>query len=83
MFTVLGMVAEMERGFIKARQREGIAKAKAKEEKVYKGGKARIDASKVLNLKQAGNGPTAIAREMGISRMQVHRILKADGDNVA
>jgi len=79
--TVLGMVAEMERGFIKARQRDGIAKAKA--EGVYKGGKARIDTSKVLSLRQAGKGPSEIAREMGISRMQVHRILKAEGDNAA
>lgn len=67
----------MERGFIKARQREGIAKAKA--EGVYTGGKARIDAGKVLSLKQTGKGPSEIAREMGISRMQVHRILKAAG----
>ncbi len=39
--TVLGMVAERERGFIKARQRDGIAKAK--EAGVYTGGKSRID----------------------------------------
>lgn len=73
--TVLGMVAEMERGFIKARQRDGIAKAK--EAGVYKGGKRRIDAEKVKLLKTEGKGPTEIAKLLGVSRMQVHRILTA------
>lgn len=73
--TVLGMVAEMERTFLKARQKEGIAKAKA--EGAYKGGKRRIDAAKVAELRAAGKGPTEIAKALGASRMQVHRLLKA------
>lgn len=73
--TVLGMVAEMERGFIKARQRDGIAKAK--EAGVYKGGKRRIDTEKVKKMKTEGKGPTEIAKALGVSRMQVHRILTA------
>lgn len=73
--TVLGMVAEMERGFIKARQREGIEKAKA--EGIYKGGKRRIDAGKVTAMHGEGKGPTEIAKALGVSRMQVHRILTA------
>jgi hypothetical protein len=40
--TVLGMVAEMELGFIKARQRDGIERAKSKGE-VYRGRKPTID----------------------------------------
>jgi DNA invertase Pin-like site-specific DNA recombinase len=71
--TVLGMVAEMERSFIKARQRDGIAKAKA--QGVYKGGTRRIDPAKVRELSAAGSGPTAIAKALGVSRMQVYRIL--------
>src|SRR3954469_3860530 len=39
--TVLGMVAQMERRFIKERQREGIEKAKSVG--VYKGGKRRLN----------------------------------------
>lgn len=73
--TVLGMVAEMERQFIKERQRDGIAAAKLKG--VYKGGKRRIDRDAVKALKAAGKGPTAIAAELGVSRMQVHRLLTA------
>ncbi|MGH0275911.1 recombinase family protein [Sinorhizobium meliloti] len=71
--TVLGMVAQMERRFIKERQREGIARAKANG--VYKGGRPRIDRAAVLNLHQRGAGPAAIARALGCSRMQVYRIL--------
>lgn len=73
--TVLGMVAEMERGFIKARQKEGIERAKAAG--TYKGGKRRIDPEEVIRLRMGGKGPSEIARDLGISRMQVHRITKA------
>jgi DNA invertase Pin-like site-specific DNA recombinase len=71
--TVLGMVAEMELGFIKDRQRTGIEKAKA--EGVYTGGKRRIDRETVLAMKAEGQGPSAIAKALGVSRMQIHRIL--------
>jgi len=72
--TVLGMVAQMERRFIKERQRDGIERAKAAG--VYKGGKARIDQGRVQQLKAEGLGPAAIAREVGCSRMQVYRLLQ-------
>lgn len=71
--TVLGMVAQMERRFIKERQREGIERAKAKG--VYRGGMARIDRAAVLKAHEAGAGPAEIARRVGCSRMQVYRIL--------
>lgn len=73
--TVLGMVAQMERRFIKERQREGIARAKAKG--VYKGGTRRIDRDQVLQLYQGGHTKAEIARQFGCSRMQVHRIIAA------
>ncbi|TPK72321.1 recombinase family protein [Mesorhizobium sp. B2-3-14] len=71
--TVLGMVAQMERRFIKERQRDGIEQAKRAG--VYRGGKRRLDRDTVLRLKQEGNGPAAIATALGCSRMQVYRIL--------
>lgn len=71
--TVLGMVAQMERRFIKDRQRDGIQRAKTNG--LYKGGQRRIDRDAVLTLKQGGMTPTQIAAEMGCSRMQVYRIL--------
>jgi DNA invertase Pin-like site-specific DNA recombinase len=71
--TILGMVAQMERRFIKERQREGIERAKA--EGNYRGGKRRLDRAKVRAMDAAGHGPAAIANAVGCSRMQVYRIL--------
>ncbi|MFN3721283.1 MAG: recombinase family protein [Rhizobium rhizophilum] len=70
--TVLGMVAQMERRFIRERQREGIDRAKLAG--VYKGGKTRIDHEKVKHLRDAGLGHSEIARQLKCSRMQVYRI---------
>ncbi len=74
--TVLGMVAQMERRFIKDRQREGIEKAKIKG--VYQGAKQRIDRTTVLDLHARGIGAAAIAKEVCCSRMQVYRILNSN-----
>ena len=71
--TVLGMVAQMERRFIKERQREGNERAKT--EGVYKGGKRRIDRAHIEALNASGMGTTEIARAVGCSRMQVYRVL--------
>ncbi|MGO6819751.1 recombinase family protein [Rhizobium brockwellii] len=73
--TVLGMVAQMERRFIKERQREGIEKAKTIG--VYKGGKVRIDHRRIREMSALGTSVTAIAKEIGCSRMQVYRVLNA------
>ena len=73
--TVLGMVAQMERRFIKERQKDGIERAKAGG--VYKGGAPRVDRTKVVALDRAGHGAAAIAQAVRCSRMQVYRILKA------
>ena len=72
--TVLGMVAQMERRFIKERQREGIERAKG--EGVYAGGKRRLDRDRIRSLHAAGSGPAAIAKAVGCSRMQVYRVLQ-------
>jgi len=77
--TVLGMVAQMERRFIKERQREGIAKAKT--EGRYQGGKRRFDREKVRALRAAGMGPSEIATKVGCSRMQVYRMLAGGTDD--
>ena len=71
--TVLGMVAQMERRFIKERQREGIQQAKAQGR--YTGGKRRLDREHAKRLRGEGLGATDIAQQLGCSRMQVYRIL--------
>ena len=73
--TVLGGMAEFERGIMLERQREGIAKAKAAGK--YKGRKptARAKSKEVMVLHAAGTGKTEIARQLGIGRASVYRII--------
>ena len=52
--TVLGMVAEMEFGFIRDRQRAGIDAAKAKG--IYKGRPATFDRARIVSLRKGRNG---------------------------
>jgi len=52
---------------------EGIAKAK--ERGVYKGRKPSVDLEQVKALKESGLGASAIAKEMGIGRASVYRVL--------
>ncbi|PZO01662.1 MAG: resolvase [Alphaproteobacteria bacterium] len=73
--TTLGMVAELERSFLLERQRVGIAAAK--ERGAYRGRRKSVDSAAIQLLSTEGLGPTAIARKLGISRMTVHRELKA------
>jgi len=70
---ILGAVAEFETDIRKERQREGIEKAKKRG--VYKGRPTSIDAGRIKDLKAAGLGASAIAKEMGIGRASVYRLL--------
>lgn len=72
-FQMMGAFAEFERNIIRKRQAEGIARAKAKG--VYKGRKPSIDARAVKELRDKGLGASAIARELGIGRASVYRVL--------
>jgi len=45
---------------------------------VYKGRQASIDAAQVRQMKAQGLGATAIAKELGIGRASVYRVLEAD-----
>ena len=74
--TVLGMVAQMERRFIKERQREGIEKAKA--DGRYKGGRRRLDHRVITARHASGETVATIAKALGCSRMQIYRALSAD-----
>lgn len=77
--TVLAMVAEMERKFIRERQAAGIAAAKAKG--AYRGRRPTVPVDKIVDMHGAGAGPSAIAALLGISRMSVHRALKRSGSH--
>jgi DNA invertase Pin-like site-specific DNA recombinase len=71
--TVLGMVAEMELGFIKDRQRVGIDAAKAKG--IYKGRPVTLDHERIKELHAAGIGATEIAKQVGCSRRAVYKAI--------
>jgi DNA invertase Pin-like site-specific DNA recombinase len=71
--TVLGMVAEMELGFIRDRQRVGIEAAKAKG--VYKGRPVTFDHERILALRKQGMGATEIAKAVGCKRGNVYKVL--------
>jgi len=71
---MLGVFAEFETSLRKERQMEGIAKAKKKG--VYKGRKPSIDVEQVQLLREQGLGASAIAKELGIGRASVYRVLE-------
>ena len=75
MLNVIGSVAQFEREMMLERQREGIAKAKA--DGKYKGRKetARAKAAVVRELHERGLGASEIARQAGMGRASVYRIL--------
>jgi DNA invertase Pin-like site-specific DNA recombinase len=77
--TVLGMVAEMQLGFIRDRQRAGIDAAKAKG--IYKGRPATFDRARIVSLRKEGVGATEIAKAIGCKRGNVYKTLKAAGLN--
>jgi DNA invertase Pin-like site-specific DNA recombinase len=78
MFTVIGAIATFERELMLERQREGVARAKA--EGKYKGRKptARARTAEVKALKADGVRPVDIARQLGIGRASVYRVLGAE-----
>jgi DNA invertase Pin-like site-specific DNA recombinase len=71
------MVTETERKLIREWQQAGIEAAKAKG--VYKSRRPYVPVEKVWEMHDAGHGPTAIAKALGISRMSVHCTLSGQG----
>ena len=69
---MLGVFAEFETNLRRERQMEGIAKAKARG--VYEGRKASINVDEVRRLLAEGVRPSAVARQLGISRTSVWRV---------
>ncbi|MDN4505006.1 recombinase family protein [Dietzia maris] len=77
MLSLLGAFAEFERAIIRERQAEGIAIAKAKGK--YKGRKRVLTDEQIAKARariEAGEGPSAIARELGVGRSTLYRALQ-------
>lgn len=77
MLTILGSVAQFEREIMLERQREGIAKAKAAGKYKGRAPTAKAKSEEVVKLHAEGLGATAIAKQLGIGRASVYRILDA------
>ena len=73
-FGMLAVFAAFETDVRRERQLEGVAMAK--QQGLYKGGKARLDRERVKKLTDEGVGPAAIARELGMARSSVYRLLE-------
>lgn len=77
---MLGVFAEFETNLRRERQMEGIAEAKAKGVYAGKGRKPTVDREAVRKLRAQNKRPSAIAKELGISRASVYRSLMEAAD---
>ncbi len=79
LLNVLGAVAQFERDLIRERQREGIALARKRG--VYKGRRTSLtksQASDAARRMSAGESPSKLAREYGVSRQTIYRYRAPD-----
>lgn len=74
-FHVMGAVAEFERDLIRERTRAGMASAKRRGKRIGRP-RAYVSVGKVQRLLAAGMSQAAVAREVGVSRATVQRVLK-------
>jgi DNA invertase Pin-like site-specific DNA recombinase len=77
-YGMLAVFAAFETDVRRERQLEGIAMAKR--QGVYTGGKPRLDRLRVKELSSNGLGPAAIARQLGMARSSVYRLLDETAD---
>jgi DNA invertase Pin-like site-specific DNA recombinase len=75
LFTVIGAIAEFERGLLLERQREGIAAAKTAGRYKGRAPTAKRLSDQVRELAAAGVEKSTIAKRLGISRASVYRCL--------
>lgn len=75
MFQMLAAFAEFERSMIRERQKEGIAKAKAKG--LYKGRKRKVDYSEIQKaMQEDGSTFRIVAKRFGVGVATVQRALQ-------
>ena len=76
-FGMLAVFAQFETDVRRERQLEGIAKAKG--EGKYKGTQPRLDRDRVLELHKLGVPRARIARDLGMARSSVYRLIDEKG----
>ena len=72
-FTVLGAVAELERSLIAERVKAGLRNARAKGKKLGRPKKV-LDAARIVDLRAAGHGWRAIAKQLGVGVGTLYRV---------
>ncbi|SIT52814.1 DNA invertase [Mesorhizobium prunaredense] len=75
LMNLVGSIAQFEREIMLARQREGIAKAKAENKFRGRAPTARRKAHQIMELHRAGQGASEIAMATGVGRSSVYRII--------
>ncbi|AXI54783.1 DNA invertase [Sulfitobacter sp. JL08] len=76
MLTMIGGIAQFEREIMLERQREGIAKAKAAGKYLGRKPTARAKTKEIKALSAQGVKPMEIAKQLGIGKSSVYRILE-------
>ncbi len=74
-FNMVGAIAQFEREIMLERQREGIARAKAAGKYKGRAPTAMAKADEALTLLKSGMGATKVAKQLGIGRASVYRII--------
>jgi DNA invertase Pin-like site-specific DNA recombinase len=80
MIDILAAFAQFETRLRRERQMEGIAAAKGRGVYAGKGRPKKVDRNEIARLKGEGMNPTDIAKQLGINRTTVYRVLGA-GDS--
>jgi DNA invertase Pin-like site-specific DNA recombinase len=75
LMNLVGSIAQFEREIMLARQREGIAKAKADNKYKGRAPTARRQTASILAMVRDGRKASDIAKELGIGQSSVYRIL--------
>lgn len=75
LLVMLSAIGQWEREIMLARQREGIAKAKAEGRYRGRAPTARAKLPQIRELRSTGMRPSAIAEKLSISRASVYRLL--------
>ena len=83
MLTMLGGIAEFERDIMLERQKEGVAKAKREGKYMGRKPTVQLQGDKIRELNAQGKSAAEIAKELGIHRSGVYRVLDKESDTEA
>jgi DNA invertase Pin-like site-specific DNA recombinase len=86
LISFMAAMAQAQTEAAKEAQKAGIARAKAGKDKAYRGRKPSFTESQIaqtIALTGEGKGVTQVAKQVGLSRAAIYRILKCPADAYA